>query len=197
MGAGPLDDLIAHLSRLPGIGERTATRLGFYLLRANPGFRAGFVNAITDLAKIHLCSQCSTVTDKDPCALCTSPIRKHDTICVVEKPSDIYTIERIHSYHGVYHVLHGLLSPMEGVAPSDLRIPQLLDRVAKDRPNEIILALSPTVEGDATSAYLVRQLAAQGIPMTRLASGLPIGSDLEFADQITLGKAFEARTRLG
>jgi recombination protein RecR len=197
MGAGPLDDLISHLSRLPGIGERTATRLGFYLLRANPGFRAGLVNALTDLAKIHLCSQCSTVTDKDPCSLCTSPIRKHDLVCVVEKPSDIYTIERLHSYHGVYHVLHGLLSPMEGIAPSDLRIPQLLKRVAENPPTEIILALSPTVEGDATSSYLVRQLAANDIPMSRLASGLPIGSDLEFADQITLGKAFEARTRLG
>lgn len=197
MGAGPLDDLIAHLSRLPGIGERTATRLGFYLLRANPGFRAGLMNSIENLSKIHLCSQCSTVTDKDPCSICTSPVRKHKLICVVEKPSDIYSIERLHRYQGVYHVLHGLLSPMEGVAPSDLRIPQLLRRASEEQPEEIIFALSPTVEGDATCSYLAKQLGPTGISLSRLASGLPMGSDLEFADQITLGKAFEARTRVG
>jgi len=204
MGAGPIDQLIAHLSRLPGIGERTATRLAFYLLRANPQFREGLASAISNLSHIHLCSHCSTVTDQDPCSICKSHLRKRDLICIVEKPSDIYSIERLHSYGGLYHVLHGLLSPIEGVAPSDLRISHLMQRVVENPPSEIILALSPTVEGDATSAYLVKQLdsptlraGGRKITISRLASGLPIGSDLEFADQITLGKAFEARTLVG
>ena len=198
--ASPLDNLISHLSRLPGIGERTATRLAFYLLRTSPAFRDGFAQSIQNLSQIHLCSQCSTVTDKDPCAICTSHVRLHDVICVVEKPSDIYSIERLHSYQGLYHVLHGLLSPMEGVSPSDLRLPQLFTRLSQQPPKELILALSPTVEGDATASYIAKQLSPQTssgrLSISRLASGLPIGSDLEFADQITLGKAFEARTRL-
>jgi len=193
---GPLDDLIHHLSRLPGIGERTATRLAFHLLRANPSFRGGLNQAIEKLSHIHLCSECSTVTDRDPCAICSSPVRKASQICVVEKPSDIYPIEKLHRFHGRYHVLHGLLSPMEGVGPQDLRIPQLLQRLQKNPPDEVILALSPTVEGDTTSHYLVNQLKNYPLEVSRLASGLAVGSDLEFADQITLGKAFEARTRL-
>jgi recombination protein RecR len=193
----PIHDLIEHLSRLPGIGERTATRLAFYLMRSNPAFREGLANSLQRLSEVHLCSVCSTVTDHDPCSICTSHIRKHDVICVVEKPSDIYSIERLHSYQGVYHVLHGLLSPMEGIAPSDLRITQLQKRIAEDPPKEVILALSPTVEGDATMTYLVKQLSPHNFPISRLASGLAVGSDLEFADQISLGKAFEGRCRVG
>ena len=137
------------------------------------------------------------MTEKDPCAICSSHVRNRDVVCIVEKPSDIYSIERLKSYHGLYHVLHGVLSPLEGIGPSDLRISQLLQRLSSsEKPKEVILALSPTVEGDATCAYLVKQLAPFNLPITRLASGLPMGSDLEFADQITLGKAFEARTRL-
>lgn len=195
--SNPINDLIEHLSRLPGIGERTATRLTFHLLRSSPAFQHGLASAIERLKEVHLCSLCSTVTDKDPCSICTSHVRKHDLICVVEKPSDIYSIERLHSYQGVYHVLHGLLSPMEGISPSDLRIDQLLQRLRETRPKEIILALSPTIEGDATATYLSKQLLPLGITLSRLASGLAIGSDLEFADQITLGKAFEGRLRLG
>jgi recombination protein RecR len=193
----PINELIEHLSRLPGIGERTATRLAFHLMRSPAAYREGLAGSISRLAEIHLCSICSTVTDRDPCSICTSHIRRHDIICVVEKPSDIYSIERMHSYQGVYHVLHGLLSPLEGVAPSDLRIAQLQKRIQENPLKELILALSPTIEGDATSSFLVKQLSATQLTISRLASGLAIGSDLEFADQITLGKAFEARTRVG
>lgn len=193
----PIHDLIEHLSRLPGIGERTATRLAFHLMRSSPAFRDGLSRSISRLSEIHLCSTCSTVTDRDPCSICTSHIRRHDIVCVVEKPSDIFSIERMHSYQGVYHVLHGLLSPIEGIAPSDLRISHLQKRIQENPPKELILALSPTLEGDATSTYLVKLLGGADFLISRLASGLAIGSDLEFADQITLGKAFEARTRLG
>jgi recombination protein RecR len=194
--ANAIDELVAHLSRLPGIGERTATRLAFHLLRTKPAFREGFASSLQRLSEIHLCSSCSTVTEADPCNICSSHVRNKNMICVVEKPSDIYSIERIHSYQGLYHVLHGLISPMEGIAPSDLRIPQLLERASSEAPTEIILALSPTVEGDATSSFVAKQLksALLELKISRLASGLPIGSDLEYADQITLGKAFEART---
>jgi recombination protein RecR len=198
MAANAIDELVAHLSRLPGIGERTATRLAFYLLRTKPAFREGLASALGRLSEIHLCSVCSTVTEADPCSICSSHVRNKETICIVEKPSDIYSIERMHSYQGLYHVIHGLISPMEGVAPSDLRIPQLLERISTNPPSEVILALSPTVEGDATNSYLAKQLhmKAPEIKISRLASGLPIGSDLEYADQITLGKAFEARIQV-
>ena len=195
--ANPIHELIERLSRLPGIGERTATRLAFHLMRSPVAFREGLASSIERLSQITFCSECSTVTDQNPCSICTSHVRRHDIICVVEKPSDIYSIERIHSYQGVYHVLHGLLSPMEGIGPSDLHIAQLQKRIQETNPRELILALSPTLEGDATSAYLVKQVAGPNLLISRLAAGLAIGSDLEFADQITLGKAFEARTRVG
>lgn len=197
---GPLDDLIAHLSRLPGIGERTATRLAFYLLRASPAFRQGFSRSVEKLSEIHLCSECATVTDTDPCSICRSSVRHTGLLCVVEKPSDIYAIERMNQYNGRYHVLHGLLSPMEGIAPQDLRLEQLFMRIQTNPPSELILAMSPTVEGDATSSYILRHLQQakllESTLVTRLASGLAVGTDLEFADQISLGKAFEARMRL-
>lgn len=196
MRTAAIDDLIAHLSRLPGIGERTATRLTFHLLRAKPQFREGFASALRRLSEIVLCSGCRTVTDRNPCAICSSPVRKHKVICVVEKPSDIYSIERLGSYKGCYFVLHGLLNPMEGIGPEDLGISYLMDKLISDRPEELILALNPTIEGDVTSSYLVKALGAQNIQISRLASGLPIGGELEYADQITLGKAFEGRTRL-
>lgn len=194
---GPLDELIQHLSRLPGIGERTATRLAFFLLRMNPNFRAGLARSLEQLSEIHLCSDCLTVTERNICSICSSPIRNRRLLCVVEKPSDIYSIEKINRYQGLYHVLHGLLSPMEGVGPNDLKVPQLMSRLQNSDFDEVILALSPTVEGDATSQYLARQLSTTGIKLSRLASGLAVGTDLEFADQISLGKAFEARARLG
>jgi len=191
-----IDDVIAHLSRLPGIGERTATRLAFYLLRANPAFRAGLAQSIDRLSEIHLCKDCFTVTERETCNICSSPVRNHKILCVVEKPSDIYSIERMNQYKGVYHVLHGLLSPLEGIGPQDLKLNELVARASKNGFDEVILALSPTAEGDATSHYVAKMLATQSAVVSRLASGLAIGSDLEFADQITLGKAFEARMRV-
>lgn len=196
MKAAALDDLIAHLSRLPGIGERTATRLAFFLLRSKPQYREGLARSLEKLSQIVLCSNCRTVTEKNPCLICESPVRDHRLLCVVEKASDIYSIERVGSYKGVYFVLHGLLSPLEGIAPEDLGLQKLFERVQELQPEEIIFALNPTVEGDATAAYLSHVLTKTGISMTRLASGLPTGSELEYADQITLGKAFEGRTRL-
>ena len=196
MKTAALDDLIAHLSRLPSIGERTATRLAFYLLRAKPQFREGLARAIERLQDIVLCSQCRTVTEQNPCAICSSHVRQQKHLCIVEKASDIYSVERLGSYRGKYFVLHGLLNPMEGVGTEDLGLQRLMERFENDRPEEIILALNPTVEGDVTSSYLLRLLTPLQIPISRLAAGLPIGSELEFADQITLGKAFEGRTRL-
>ena len=191
-----IDDVIAHLSRLPGIGERTATRLAFYLLRSNPAFRAGLSQSIDRLSEIHLCRDCFTVTEREVCNICSSPVRNRKVICVVEKPSDIYSIERMNQYKGMYHVLHGLLSPLEGVGPQDLKITELVNRTSKSEFEEVILALSPTAEGDATSLYVAKLLSHQSTPVSRLAAGLAVGSDLEFADQITLGKAFEARMRV-
>ncbi len=211
-----IDDLIQQLGKLPGIGERTATRLAFHLLRSPLAYRRSFAEALQNLERVHLCSSCCTVTEQDPCAICRSPIRQTNMLCVVEKPSDIYSIERLQSYRGLYHVLHGLLSPMDGIGPRELKMTQLFDRLRPyssyqstnqsvgqtshqmphQAPQEIILALSPTVEGDATAQYIVKQINRPEIEITKLASGIAVGSDLEFADQITLGKAFEARTRL-
>lgn len=197
MKTAVIDDVIAHLSRLPGIGERSATRLAFHLLRAKPQFREGFAKSLLRLQEIVLCSECRTVTEQSPCRICTSPIRDHSILCVVEKPSDIYSIERLGNFKGVYFVLHGLLSPMEGVNPEDLALSKLVEILKKNSTQEVILALNPTVEGDATSHYLARIFNELQLPeVSRLASGLPTGSELEYADQITLGKAFEGRTRL-
>jgi recombination protein RecR len=193
---GPLDDLIQHLSRLPGIGERTATRLAFHLMRAHPNYRRGLSQSIERLEAIRFCSECFTVTEANPCRICSSPVRNPNTLCVVEKPSDIYSIEKLNRFNGRYHVLHGLLSPLEGVGPSDLKIQPLLDRLVHKTYEEIIFALSPTVEGDATCQYLTRLVGERAVSLSRLASGIAVGSDLEFADTITLGKAFEGRMRV-
>jgi recombination protein RecR len=197
MSAGPLDDLIAHLSRLPGIGERTATRLAFYLLRAQAPFRKRLAESLLKLSDIILCDSCRTVTDHSPCMFCSSSVRNHEVLCIVEKPSDIYSIERLNKFHGDYFVLHGLLSPLEGIMPEDLGLERLEMKIKNSNTyKELILALNPTVEGDATASYISKVLEKMPISISRLASGLAVGSELEYADQITLGKAFEGRTRL-
>ena len=196
MKSAALDDLIALLARLPGIGERTATRLAFHLLRSSPQYREGLARSLQRLSEIVFCKSCRTVTDRAVCAICESHVRNRKQICIVEKASDIYAIERLNLYRGTYFVLHGLISPMEGISPEDLSITQLTQRVLEDQAEEIILALNPTVEGDVTSAYLARQFTKPGCVVTRLASGLPVGSELEYADQMTLGKAFEGRLNL-
>lgn len=196
MKSRPLEDVMAHLSRLPGIGERSAMRLAFHLLRAHPQFRRALAQSIESLSEIILCSQCRTVTQSDPCAICASPVRKARELCVVEKASDIYSIERLGIFKGKYFVLHALLSPLEGVGPEDIGFPHLVKRVESLQPEELIMALSPTVEGDATTQFLAKRLSGMGFSVTRLASGLPIGGEIEYADQITLEKAFAARAPL-
>lgn len=171
-------------------------RLAFHLLRAHPHLREGLAASILKLSEIRFCSQCLTVTpqNQDPCSLCTSPVRNHRLLCVVEKPSDIFAIEKLNVFQGRYFVLHGLISPLEGIGPQDLKIPLLLDRLRGDLSlEEVILALSPTVEGDATAQFISKQCGSLPLTVSRLASGLAVGTHLEFADQISLGKAFEAR----
>ncbi len=193
MKSAALDDLIAYLGRLPGIGERTATRLAFHLLRTQPSYREGLARTLQKLSDIVFCKSCRTVSDRAVCLICESHVRNHKQICIVEKASDLYAIERLNTYRGTYFVLHGLLSPMDGITPEDLSLAQLEKRLEDDRVDELILALNPTIEGDVTSSYLVRQFTKDGRTISRLAAGLPVGSQLEYADQMTLGKAFEGR----
>lgn len=194
MKAAALDELITLLGRLPGIGERTATRLAFHLLRAQPSYRETLARSLQRLSDIVFCKTCRTVADRSVCSICESHVRNHRQICIVEKASDIYAIERLNIYRGTYFVLHGLLSPMEGIGPDDIAIPQLLERANRESVEEVILALNPTVEGDVTVSYLVQKLQSPTRSVTRLAAGLPVGSELEYADQMTLGKAFEGRS---
>lgn len=197
MRSASIDEVIVHLSRLPGIGQRTATRLAFHLLRTQPQYRKALADSIMKLSDIVLCESCRTVTEVNPCSFCSSPIRNHEFLCVVEKPSDIYSIERLNKYQGDYFVLHGLLSPLEGVMPEDLCLERLEEKIrGSHRYREVILALNPTVEGDATASFITKILEKYPVSISRLASGLAVGSELEYADQITLGKAFEGRTRL-
>jgi len=190
-------NLIASLSRLPGIGPKTAQRLALYLLSRS---REDLVDiAQTMLAakdKTVYCSVCGQLTEIDPCAICSDPARDTGTICAVEEPQDVVTIERTREFHGVYHVLGGALSPLEGIGPDDLRLRELLARLAGGGVRELIVATSPNVEGDTTALYLARLIKPLGIRVTHLARGLPVGSDLEYADEITLGKALVGRSEM-
>lgn len=192
--AAPVARLIEAFSRLPTVGPKTAQRLTFYLLR-NPGNLATeLANALIDLRdKTMLCSTCFNLADNDPCHICRNPARDRSVICVVEEPLDILAVERTAEYRGLYHVLHGAISPMERVSAEDLKIRELVDRVRTGEVTEIILATNPNMEGDATAMFITRQLAPLSVRMTRLARGLPIGGDLEYADQITLTRALEGR----
>ena len=186
--------LIDELKRLPGIGTRSAERLAFHVLRAPENEAQRLANAILNLRQtLRLCSICNNVTDVDPCGYCTGPARDHGLICVVEEPTNISTIEKTRSYAGVYHVLHGTLSPVNGVGPEQLRIANLLPRLAEVR--EVVLAMSPTTEGEATAGYLAEELrrVRPGMRVTRIATGVPAGSDIEYADEITMLRALEHR----
>ncbi|RXH55778.1 recombination mediator RecR [Granulicella sibirica] len=192
--AEPMTRLIDELRKLPGIGTRTAQRLAFHVLRSSNEDADALARAIRELkAHLRLCSTCNNITDVDPCTFCTSPTRNQAQICVIEEPTNIATIEKTRSYNGVYHVLHGTLSPIGGVGPEQLRIANLLTRL----PNidETILALSPTTEGEATSAYLAHELrrAKPTLKITRIATGVPAGSDIEYADEVTMTRALEGR----
>lgn len=190
----PVDRLIQALERLPTIGPKTAQRLTYFLLRNPNNLTTELANALVDLRdKTILCSTCFNLTDIDPCGICRNPSRDRSVICVVEEPLDILAIERTDEYRGLYHVLHGAISPMERVSAEDLKIRELIERLRSGEVTEIIMATNPNMEGDATAMFITRQLAGIDVRITRLARGLPIGGDLEYADQITLTRALEGR----
>lgn len=186
--------LIEEFHRLPGIGPKTAQRLTFYLLRAPKAQVDQLAESIKDLReKITTCSICQNIAEQNPCNICSDETRDHALICVVEEPLDLVALERTREYKGVYHVLHGAISPVEGIGPEDLRIRELLDRVRADHVDEVLLATNPNLEGEATAMYLERLIKPLGVRMTRLARGLPVGGDLEYADEVTLTRALEGR----
>lgn len=190
----PLVFLIEALRKLPGIGPKTAQRLALYLLHAPVDEAETLARAILDAReKLFFCSICGNFTDVDPCRLCRDESRDHSLICVVEWPRDVVAIERTREFKGVYHVLHGVLSPIDGIGPDDLKISELLRRVQGGNVREVVLALNPNVEGEATSLYLARLLKPLGVKVTRIAHGLPVGGDLEFADTATLSRSFLGR----
>ncbi|MGH7818976.1 MAG: recombination mediator RecR, partial [Candidatus Binatia bacterium] len=186
----PLRRLVQQLTRLPGVGEKTATRLAFFILRSETEYAAALAEAIHALKEqIRLCSRCLGFTERDPCPICDDPRRSGETICVVEDPSDIMAIERAGDFVGHYHVLHGTLAPLDGVGPEQLKIAELLGRLRDGAVKEIILATNPTVEGEATALYLAKLTKPLGVKVTRIAHGLPMGADVEYADGVTLSRA--------
>ena len=195
--AKPLGKLINELSRLPGIGGKTAQRLAFHILSMDEKEARGLADAIID-AKTNMkyCSVCGNLTDTDPCAICSDPARSHETICVVETPKDVVAMERIKEFTGLYHVLHGAISPMEGIGPEDINLKQLIVRLQQEDVKEIILATNPNIEGEATAMYIARLVKPSGIKVSRIAHGIPVGGDLEYADEVTLLKAVEGRREL-
>ena len=193
----PLTQLIEQLRALPGIGAKTATRLAYHILDMDMERAKRLAAAITGAKeKIGFCSVCFNLTDSDPCAVCTAEKRDDTTICVVEQPQDVAAMERMNDYDGVYHVLHGALSPLEGVGPNDIRIRELVLRAGKEDIQEVIIATNPNVEGEATAMYIAKLLKPMGIRVTRIAHGLPVGGDLEYADEVTLSRAMENRREI-
>jgi recombination protein RecR len=195
--AEPVTRLIDELGRLPGIGPKSASRLAYFLLRAPREQALSLAEAVLELKeRVVLCSICFNITESDPCALCLDASRDRGVICVVEEPLDALALERTGEYRGLYHILHGAISPVDGIGPDKLRIRELLERIDRERPLEVILATNPNIEGDATAMFIARQLVSKGISISRPASGLPVGGDLEYADEITLGRAIAGRRPL-
>jgi len=194
---GPIQDLIDELSRLPGIGPKSAQRLAFYLVKAPPDEAKRLAEAIvTAKEKIFFCRECGNVAEGDLCRVCRDPSRDVTMLCVVEEPKDVATIERAGIVKGRYHVLGGAISPLDGIGPEDLRVQELLERVERDRVTEVVLATNPNLEGNATAMYVAGLLKPLGTRVTRLASGLPVGGDLEYADEVTLSQALEGRREM-
>lgn len=194
---GPLDRLVEQFERLPGIGRKTAQRLAMFLLTEPSGVSQKFADAIYEAKKqICYCSHCQNLTDREVCAICSDEGRDRTVICVVEGPQDVMAFERTREYRGLYHVLHGAISPLEGIGPDEIRIKELLARLASGEVKEIILATNPTVEGEATASYISRIVKTMEIKVTRLAYGIPVGGDLEYADEVTLQRALEGRNEL-
>ena len=195
--AEPMARLIEELKKLPGIGGKTAQRLAFHILRSSDEDAEALAVAVRDVkASLRLCSICNNITDIDPCSYCSSPTRNQRLVCVVEEPTNIAAIEKTRHFNGSYHVLHGCISPLQGVGPEQLRIANLSRRVDAGEVEELILATNPTVEGEATAVYLTQHLRRPGLKITRIATGIPAGSDIEYADEVTMQKAMEGRREL-
>lgn len=193
----PLTELIAQFERLPGIGRKTAQRLAYSILEQPPERAEKFAEALVNARrKIHFCKVCQALTDMDTCAICADTERDHSAICVVAEPKDVMAFERTREYNGTYHVLHGVISPLDGIGPEQLRIKELMARLSDSGVTEIIMATNPTVEGEATASYLSRLIKPLGIKVTRLAYGIPVGGDLEYADEYTLARALEGRNEI-
>jgi len=195
--AEPMTRLIDELKKLPGVGSKSAQRFAFHILRSSAEHAEALAGAVRDLkASLRLCSVCNNITDVDPCVYCTSATRNQRLVCVVEEPTNIAAIEKTKHFNGAYHVLHGTISPLHGVGPEQLRIGNLMKRVESGQVDEVIIATNPTVEGEATAVYLSGQLRRTGLKVTRIAMGIPVGSDIEYADEITMLKAMEGRREL-
>lgn len=195
--AEPMARLIDELKKLPGVGGKSAQRLAFHILRSSSEDADALAAAIRNLKeKLHLCSVCSNITDVDPCSYCTSATRNQRLVCVVEEPTNIASIEKARFYNGVYHVLHGAISPLHGVGPEQLRIASLLKRIESGSLDEVIIATNPTIEGEATAVHLTGLIKRPGVKVTRIATGIPAGSDIEYADEVTMLKAMEGRREL-
>ncbi|SJZ78753.1 recombination mediator RecR [Garciella nitratireducens] len=195
--AAPIEKLMEEFSKLPGVGNKTAQRLAFHVLNISKEDAYQLANSIIEAKeKIKQCSICQNITDVDPCNICRDPKRDEEVICVVQESRDIVAIEKTREFKGKYHVLHGAISPMEGIGPNDICIKELLERLQKEQVKEIILATNPSIEGEATAMYIAKLIKPLGIKVTRLAHGIPIGGDLEYTDEVTISKALEGRTEL-
>ncbi|RIJ63276.1 recombination protein RecR [Rummeliibacillus sp. TYF005] len=193
----PISKLIDSFMKLPGIGPKTASRLAFFVLTMQEDTVLNFAKALVDAKRnLSYCSVCGNITDIDPCHICQDPQRDRSTICVVQDTKDVIAMEKMRDYHGLYHVLQGAISPMDGIGPEDINVPSLLKRLQNEEVQELILATNPTIEGEATAMYISRLVKPSGIRTTRIAHGLPVGGDLEYADEVTLSRALEGRREL-